>query len=552
MKKLLIPLIFALLSVGLFGAANDIALSQRNAGDTGFTQRTLPAQNALANTLASFQEGIGIGLTDTLTLAGLSTGSGSITGGAISGTTGTFSGILSTSYYAKFTNSSNYGAGAEVWTGPDNFGGLFLNAPTGQKVRLGINNSAVVLVDASGGNGPWGQTTPAAVTATKVIINGSTGQSLAVTGIANDYTASFVSGNTAGQDFGVNIQAGSNTSDIALNIISRAASPLFSVRGDGLVTALAGSFTTLVVSANSSQLTLATLTDPTNYKTVISSGYDSANPFTLTGTYNGSVADWLKVTAGGGYTSPKLTIGNQMTTVDTKSGTTTITSVSSTGLAVTGVVNQTGGSGSVWTYGGGGGGLELVNSSDTSGTRFIAFDKSTGANIGSITRVTTTDAVAFNTTSDGDRKTNIRDFTGADSGALIDALRPRWFDWKLDANDEFVTGKEADTVDTNGKVREGKPIKTKRKNLDAAHKARLEADSAQFVGFVAQEEDAANPIFARIGAVTRDAQGVARARSDTALVPILVAELQSLRARVKALEAQNASLDARLTALEKK
>jgi len=101
---------------------------------------------------------------------------------------------------------------------------------------------------------------------------------------------------------------------------------------------------TLSATANGSQLTLATATNPTNYKTVISSAYDSVNPFTLTGTYNGSTADWLKVTAGGGYASPKLVIGNTMTTVDIHSGSTAIASVSSTGLSVTGVIKSTGGS----------------------------------------------------------------------------------------------------------------------------------------------------------------------------------------------------------------
>ena len=255
-------------------------------------------------------------------------GADSITGGAISGTS------LDLSLRAKFTGSTA-GAATDRWIG-STASGLYINAPTGETVRIGNANGDILTINGSGGNGVWGATTPAAISGTtisstvagatnpikmgvnsdftgygmltfnnvftnaghqgivgggdsniyinapaggnvylrvagtnggyvsstglnampigattpaagsfttlgasstatlgKVVISGTTGQSLNVTGIANDYTASFVSGNTAGQDFGVNIQAGSNSSDIALNVISRASAALFSVRGDG-------------------------------------------------------------------------------------------------------------------------------------------------------------------------------------------------------------------------------------------------------------------------------------------------------------------------------
>ena len=62
------------------------------------------------------------------------------------------------------------------------------------------------------------------------------------------------------------------------------------------------------------------------------------------------------------------------------------------------------------------------------------------------------------------------------------------------------------------------------------------------VGFVAQEINAADPVFAKIGAVTvgdDDPDVITKQwqRSDTALIPMLVAELQSLRIRLAALEA---------------
>jgi hypothetical protein len=143
-------------------------------------------------------------------------------------------------------------------------------------------------------------------------------------------------------------------------------------------------------------------------------------------------------------------------------------------------------------------GLSLIETATFSGAGYAVFKKSDGTTIGSITRVTTTDAVVYNTTSDARLKENLRDFT--DSGRLIDSLKPRVFDWK--------------NSDENGK---------------------------NVVGFVAQEEHAADPIFAHIGAVSvgdEDPETITKQwqRSDSALIPILVAELKSLRARVAALE----------------
>jgi hypothetical protein len=167
--------------------------------------------------------------------------------------------------------------------------------------------------------------------------------------------------------------------------------------------------------------------------------------------------------------------------------------INSTGLAVTGNISNTfAGNTQI--------GHTLQDTTTTSGSVFINFLKSTGGVIGSIARVTTTDAVVYNTTSDARLKENLRDFT--DSGRLIDALKPRVFDWK--------------DSDNNGK---------------------------DVIGFVAQEEHAADPIFAHIGAVSvgdDDPTIITKQwqRSDAALIPILVAELQSLRKRLAALESK--------------
>jgi hypothetical protein len=145
-------------------------------------------------------------------------------------------------------------------------------------------------------------------------------------------------------------------------------------------------------------------------------------------------------------------------------------------------------------------GASLRSSDDSSGVTFQAFRKSNNTVIGSISRVSTTDAVVYNTTSDARLKENLRDFT--DSGRLIDSLKPRVFDWK--------------NSDENGK---------------------------NVVGFIAQEEHAADPIFAHIGAVSvgdEDPETITKQwqRSDSALIPILVAELKSVRARLAALESK--------------
>jgi hypothetical protein len=201
--------------------------------------------------------------------------------------------------------------------------------------------------------------------------------------------------------------------------------------------------------------------------------------------------------------SPGLTISK---------GASGIAAITSTGLAVTGDASATaqvvsgavGATGSAWFRAGSTlavkSGIDISDSSDTSSAIFAAWRNGSGSVIGSISRVTTTNAVAYNTTSDGRLKENLRDFT--DSGRLIDSLKPRVFDWK--------------NSDENGK---------------------------NVVGFVAQEQHAADPIFAHIGAVSvgdEDSETITKQwqRSDSALIPILVAELKSVRARLAALESK--------------
>jgi hypothetical protein len=75
-------------------------------------------------------------------------------------------------------------------------------------------------------------------------------------------------------------------------------------------------------------------------------------------------------------------------------------------------------------------GVDIIDASDGSGSQFIAFRNSSGTAIGTITRVTTTNAVTYNTTSDYRLKTVVGAVTG--HGERIDALEPIEYTWKED------------------------------------------------------------------------------------------------------------------------
>lgn len=130
------------------------------------------------------------------------------------------------------------------------------------------------------------------------------------------------------------------------------------------------------------------------------------------------------------------------------------------------------------------------NASANSAYALRCFSTSNSSVVGGISF--STSATSFNTSSDARLKSDIQDFT--DSGRIIDSLKPRRWKWK--------------------------------------------SDGSEGLGFVAQEENAVDPILAKIGAVTvgDDGETIERQwqRSDQALVPILVAELKSLRARLAA------------------
>ena len=123
-----------------------------------------------------------------------------------------------------------------------------------------------------------------------------------------------------------------------------------------------------------------------------------------------------------------------------------------------------------------------------SNTAFIIFRNSADTAIGSILR-SGTSAVAYNTSSDQRLKENIED--ADDAGSKIDAIQVRKFDWKADG-------------------------------------------SHQDYGMVAQELQAVAPEAVSAPEDPEEMMGVDYSK----LVPMMLKEIQSLRARINALEAE--------------
>jgi hypothetical protein len=103
-------------------------------------------------------------------------------------------------------------------------------------------------------------------------------------------------------------------------------------------------------------------------------------------------------------------------------------------------------------YGASSNGLQLKDSADTSNTAFVIFQNGSNSNIGTISRVGTTNVVAYNTTSDERLK---NDLGVAVSDTVIDALVIHNFSWKTDGTlDRGVFAQEAAIVKPLA-VREG-------------------------------------------------------------------------------------------------
>lgn len=126
---------------------------------------------------------------------------------------------------------------------------------------------------------------------------------------------------------------------------------------------------------------------------------------------------------------------------------------------------------------------------DNTAPAYIKFSYS-GSDTGSVTTNGTT--TSYNTSSDMRLKTNVLD--APDAGAIIDALQVRQWDWKANNTHESF-------------------------------------------GFVAQELVQHAPFAVTVGDDDPDTIGRQWSRDDSKLVPLLVKEIQSLRARVTQLEA---------------
>jgi hypothetical protein len=200
---------------------------------------------------------------------------------------------------------------------------------------------------------------------------------------------------------------------------------------------------------------------------------------------NTAAASGYQQSAGGHlwYTAPSGTAGNAITftqamTLDASGnllvGVTADTNVPTTGVTVR---NSTGTTGNI--------GIGHANGVAT-GNPYLNFAYN-AVGIGSITQSGTT-AVLYNTTSDQRLKDNIQD--APDAAELIDAIQVRSFDWKSDG-------------------------------------------SHQRYGFVAQEMVSVAPEAVHAPADPDEMMAVDYSK----LVPMLVKEIQSLRARVAAMEA---------------
>ena len=78
----------------------------------------------------------------------------------------------------------------------------------------------------------------------------------------------------------------------------------------------------LEISSNDRQLRLSTGSEPTNYYTEIFSPYNSTNPFTMEGYYNGTSVKFIDITAAGGFSGAILKVGQGMSYTSLYTGTT--------------------------------------------------------------------------------------------------------------------------------------------------------------------------------------------------------------------------------------
>lgn len=139
-------------------------------------------------------------------------------------------------------------------------------------------------------------------------------------------------------------------------------------------------------------------------------------------------------------------------------------------------------------------GLAIMNSNATATGVLVSFCNNGGTVQGTISQTNST-TVAYNTSSDARLKENVRSFDGEDVGKMVDLLQPVVYDWKW-----------------GGK---------------------------NYHGFIAQDVQLIYPEAVTVGFDDEETPEQSRPwqMDKTQLIPLLTAEIKSLRARVKLLEA---------------
>ena len=334
-----------------------------------------------------------------------------------------------------------------------------------------------------------------------LLVNGTNPTAkLVVDGDANAYTARFNSSTTAGQAFGTRIRAGTSSSDYALLVENTSAASMLAVRGDGNVGI--GTSTPQASIHTTGDAIIGTATHGTSYEGVLQIADGAVNERTVVLIYNNHPDQFMKLGQDvntafiGRDQADEFAVGVFDNAADTTLSKQFVIDANGNVLIATTDTfvgdNSTGGgisfaSGGAASFARSAGKVMYVNRTGSSPGEAIEF-RYNGGDVGNIS--VTSSATGFNTSSDQRLKDNIVDAPSASDD--IDAIQVRSFDWKVDG-------------------------------------------SHQKYGMVAQELQSVAPEAVSEGETEEEMMGVDYSK----LVPMLVKEIQSLRARVAQLEGEN-------------
>jgi len=246
---------------------------------------------------------------------------------------------------------------------------------------------------------------------------------------------------------------------------------------------------------------------------------------------NSAATNWLSVAGNSSAITSIALTGNTAVT-----GTLSATSIGANAqiLMYPGSSNMTVGTGSVANTekfmvaspGNAFGGIGITDTVDASNFPFVVFRKTDGTGIGSISRVTTTNAVVYNTTSDYRLKNNQAPLTG--SGEFIDALKPKTWEWAENGIKAagFVAHEFAE-VSPSSVTGEKDGSREEEYEVSPAVAATTDEDGKELTPAIAAVKATRTvPVY----------QGMQASSSE--VIANLVAELQSLRKRISQLEAK--------------